>query len=160
MFSNELTKEYGSGFTARNLRNYRQIYMYYTDIEIWHTRVPNLSWSHFRRILAVANPKAREWYVKEESEQMWSIRTLDRNISMQYYERILAPCNGVTFHCLYHLDARRVLHETCQSRSSRERECREGEENRRIKAAPSSAAPSEKGKTDKMVLPFLYIENP
>ena len=105
MFSNELTKEYGSGFTARNLRNYRQIYMYYTDIEIWHTRVPNLSWSHFRRILAVANPKAREWYVKEESEQMWSIRTLDRNISMQYYERILAPCNGVTFHCLYHLDA-------------------------------------------------------
>ena len=82
--------------------------MYYTDIEIWHTRVPNLSWSHFRRILAVANPKAREWYVKEESEQMWSIRTLDRNISMQYYERILAPCNGVTFHCLYHLDARRV----------------------------------------------------
>ena len=31
MFSNELTKEYGSGFTARNLRNYRQIYMYYTD---------------------------------------------------------------------------------------------------------------------------------
>ena len=105
MFSNELTKEYGSGFTARNLRNYRQIYMYYTDIEIGHTRVPNLSWSHFRRILAVANPKAREWYVKEESEQMWSIRTLDRNISMQYYERILAPCNGVTFHCLYHLDA-------------------------------------------------------
>lgn len=90
MLSNELTKEYGSGFTARNLRNYRQFYMYFPDIEIWHTRVPNLSWSHFRRILAVANPKAREWYVKEASEQMWSTRTLDRNISMQYYERILA----------------------------------------------------------------------
>lgn len=51
MLSNELTKEYGSGFTARNLRNYRQFYMYFPDIEIWHTRVPNLSWSHFRRIL-------------------------------------------------------------------------------------------------------------
>ena len=90
MLASELTKDYGTGFTARNLRNFRQFYMYFPDIEIWHARVPNLSWSHFRRILSVANPKAREWYIKEASEQMWSTRTLDRNISMQYYERLLA----------------------------------------------------------------------
>lgn len=82
--------EYGNNFSARNLRHYRQFFLYFPDLEIWYARVPNLGWTHFRRILSVANPKAREWYIKEASEQMWSTRTLDRNISMQYYERILA----------------------------------------------------------------------
>ena len=57
---------------------------------ILHTRVQNLSWSHIRRILAVANPEAQNWYLKEASEESWSVRTLDRNISTQYYERRLA----------------------------------------------------------------------
>lgn len=35
-------------------------------------------------------PKAREWYVKEASEQMWSVRTLNRNIGTQYYGRRMA----------------------------------------------------------------------
>lgn len=90
MLSVILTRDYGTGFTDRNLRNFRQFYISFPDLEIWHARVPNLGWTHFRRILSVANPKAREWYIKEASEQMWSTRTLDRNISMQYYERILA----------------------------------------------------------------------
>ena len=37
--------------------------------------------------MQIADPKAREWYVKEASEQMWSVRTLNRNISTQYYGR-------------------------------------------------------------------------
>lgn len=43
-----------------------------------------------RSIIQVANPKAREWYVKEALEQMWSVRTLNRNISTQYYARCMA----------------------------------------------------------------------
>lgn len=50
----------------------------------------NLTWSHFRSIIQVADPKAREWYVKEASEQMWSVRTLNRNIGTQYYGRRMA----------------------------------------------------------------------
>ncbi len=33
--------------------------------------------------------KAREWYVHEAYRESWSVRTLQRNISSQYYYRIL-----------------------------------------------------------------------
>ena len=33
--------------------------------------------------------KARDWYEKEAAEQTWSVRTLQRNISSQYYYRML-----------------------------------------------------------------------
>jgi predicted nuclease of restriction endonuclease-like (RecB) superfamily len=39
--------------------------------------------------MRVSNPQAMLWYLKEANEQMWSIRTLDRNIGSQYYERML-----------------------------------------------------------------------
>lgn len=88
--SNDLTFTLGKGFSERNLRNYRQFYLDYPNGEIWHTCVPNLTWSHFRALLRVDNPEARRWYMKEASEQMWSVRTLDRNISTQYYYRLLS----------------------------------------------------------------------
>ena len=49
----------------------------------------SLGWSHIQRIMRVTNPEARAWYLKEASEQTWDVRTLDRNISTQYYERLL-----------------------------------------------------------------------
>lgn len=88
--SKELTSTLGKGYSERNLRNYRQFYLYYPHGEIWHTCVPNLTWSHIRALLRVDNPEARHWYLKEASEQMWSVRTLDRNISTQYYHRLLS----------------------------------------------------------------------
>ena len=48
-----------------------------------------MSWSHYKRLLTVPNPVARAWYLKEAQEQMWSYRTLNRNIGSQYYERLL-----------------------------------------------------------------------
>ena len=48
-----------------------------------------LSWSHYERLLQVDDKDAREWYAKEAYEQTWSIRTLSRNISTQYYYRLL-----------------------------------------------------------------------
>ncbi len=84
-----LTAEFGRGFDVRNLRNCRQFYLYFPDPEIWNTRVPNLSWSHFRTILRVADEKARLWYLDEAAREAWSVRTLDRNISTQYYHRLL-----------------------------------------------------------------------
>ena len=39
--------------------------------------------------MRVTNAEARAWYLKETSEQAWDVRTLDRNISTQYYERLL-----------------------------------------------------------------------
>lgn len=91
--SEELTDAYGKGFTPRALRQYRQLYLTFMDIEKWNTCVPFLTWSHLRSLLRVHNPEAREWYLKETVSQTWSARTLDRNISTQYYERLLMSQN-------------------------------------------------------------------
>ena len=87
--SETLTDIYGKGFSPRALRHYRQFYLAFPDIEKWNTRVPFLTWSHFRELLRVTNAKARDWYMQETVEQGWSVRTLSRNISTQYYERLL-----------------------------------------------------------------------
>ena len=58
--------------------------------QIVNARVHNLEWSHVRRVLSVTNPEARLWYLTAASENMWSTRELDRNISTQYFERRLA----------------------------------------------------------------------
>ena len=57
--------------------------------EIWHSRVPNLTWTHFRTLLSVVSDDARYWYVQEASREMWSVRTLARNVGSQYYQRFL-----------------------------------------------------------------------
>ena len=71
----KLTSEYGSGYGKRNLAYYRKFYLTFNDIEILHTRVQNLNWSHIRRLLSVNNPEAREWYLKTAAEDMWSVKT-------------------------------------------------------------------------------------
>ena len=88
--SDELTKEYGNVFSKRNLDYYRKFYICFRDYEIVNACVHNLTWTHFRRVLAVASQESREWYIREASEQQWSTRELDRNISTQYYERLLS----------------------------------------------------------------------
>ena len=85
----ELSKEYATGFSARDLRNYRQLYLCFNDLEIWHARVPNLTWTHYRSLLRVEDENARYWYLREASREMWSSRTLDRNIGSQYYYRLI-----------------------------------------------------------------------
>ena len=51
---------------------------------------PELSWTHYRLLLRVENGPARDWYMHEAAEQNWSSRQLDRQISVLYYERLLA----------------------------------------------------------------------
>ena len=89
ILSNELTQVYPKGYSPRNLRDYRQFYLCFKDLEIWHSRVPNLSWTHFRTMLRVTDDDARYWYMREAAQEMWSVRTLDRNIASQYYYRLL-----------------------------------------------------------------------
>ena len=89
MLSKELTLTFGKGFGTRNLWLFKQFYQTFNDLEILHTRVQNLTWSHIRTTLRVDNPTAARWYLQTASEEMWSVRTLDRNISTQYFERHL-----------------------------------------------------------------------
>lgn len=89
VLSKELMGDFGSVFSERNLRSYRQFYRLFPDFEIWNACVPNLNWTHFRSLLRVPDEDARIWYMREASEENWSARTLDRNIGTQYYYRLL-----------------------------------------------------------------------
>ena len=90
MLSDELVKEYGKGFSEKNLRYFRKFYIMFPDCEIWNACVPNLNWTHFRSLLRVDDENARLWYLNEASSEGWSSRTLDRNIATQYYNRLIA----------------------------------------------------------------------
>ena len=87
----ELSAEYGKGFTKSNLYSFYAFYKTYP--EIFQTASGKsqklLSWSHYAVLLQVDNEKARAWYEKEAMEQTWSVRTLQRNVSSQYYYRML-----------------------------------------------------------------------
>ena len=88
--SEKLVPVYGNSYSKRNLDYYKKFYLLYPDMQIVNTRVHNLEWSHIRRILSVTNSQARDWYLAAASQNMWSVRELDRNISTQYFERRLA----------------------------------------------------------------------
>lgn len=90
MLSQQLTCEYGSGYSKRSLEEYRRFYLCFKNLEIAHACVHNLTWTHFRIIMREATPEGRLWYMKEAAEQMWSTRTLERNVSTQYYGRMMA----------------------------------------------------------------------
>ena len=53
------------------------------------TQPLRLSWTHYSIILQESNAKAREWYEQEAANEMWSTRTVQRNVSSQYYHRLL-----------------------------------------------------------------------
>ena len=88
--SKQLSAEFGKGFAVTNLKNFRQFYLTYPDFPKSYALRSLLSWSHYRLIMRVNNPQAREYYIQEAAEQNWSTRQLDRNIHSLYYERLLA----------------------------------------------------------------------
>ena len=85
--STRLMKEYGSGFTATNLKIMRQFYLYYPK---GHALRDQLSWTHWRALLTVQDETARNYYLQECVAGNWSKRQLERQINTMYYERMLA----------------------------------------------------------------------
>ncbi|MDB5998257.1 MAG: hypothetical protein JWP42_5393, partial [Pseudomonas sp.] len=81
-----LTAEYGKGFDETNLRKMR---LFYQAFPIRDALRPELSWTHYRRLLRVDSDKARHWYMDEAANQNWSSRALERQIGTLYYERLL-----------------------------------------------------------------------
>jgi len=90
--SRRLTDEFGKGFAETNLKYFRQFYLTYpaqSPEEIRHTLCDELTWSHYRLLVRVEKPEARQWYMSEAASQNWSIRALQRQINSHYYERLL-----------------------------------------------------------------------
>ena len=113
--SRRLTSQFGRGFDVRNLRSMRQFYLAFPAGKRYAVRTessglakpafpraesicaasmprfrPEISWSHYRLLLSVEDPRARAWYLNEAADQQWSTRQLDRQVSTLYYERLLA----------------------------------------------------------------------
>lgn len=97
--SESLTAEFGSGYSAINLKNFRKFYLTFSDLAIRQTvsaefkldklLPPNLSWSHYERLIRIKDDNERNWYMQEAMTEGWSVRTLNRNIGSQYYYRLL-----------------------------------------------------------------------
>ena len=101
--SKELTAIYGKGYSKRILYQCLKVYRMFPGIvnEARSQLLPNekmnearsqtgiLSWTHYRILTQVEDTTARKWYEKEAYEQVWSTTTLQRNVSSQYYYRIL-----------------------------------------------------------------------
>jgi len=118
--SEKLTTEFGKGFSEQSLRNMRQFYNCFSirsavrselqdssqnskkelttssnsvnyTISAKHSALRSeLSWTHYKLLIRVENPQAREWYMKEAADCEWSTRALERQINSFYYERILS----------------------------------------------------------------------
>lgn len=50
---------------------------------------PSLSWTHYRTLMQVEKPTAREFYETEAVAAGWNTRELERQIHSLYYERLL-----------------------------------------------------------------------
>ncbi|MBR6422412.1 DUF1016 family protein [bacterium] len=118
MLAKDLVKRFGNGFSKANLYHFTAFYNCFPDIfyavsrksetipaitkltytadlyeQIQTSRTICLSWTHYRILLQESDPDARIWYENEAANEIWSTRTLQRNISSQYYHRMLLSQN-------------------------------------------------------------------
>lgn len=106
--SQALIEEFGKGYSQTNCKSYRKFYIEFQKFAIGQTlsaqspkqiqqtvsaqfenELELLPWSHYERLMRVTDKAARIWYMHEAAKEMWSFRTLNRNINTQYYERML-----------------------------------------------------------------------
>lgn len=87
ILSEQLTKDFGKGFTVTNLKYMRQFYLSFKNS---HALRDQLSWTHYRLLIKVENEKARNFYIEECIKENWSTRQLERQINTFSYERLLA----------------------------------------------------------------------
>lgn len=107
----DLAKKYGRGFSKSNLYQFVSFYVSHPnffqsptgqseiviDENIFQSLTGKspirLSWTHYSITLQVEDVEARSWYENEAANEMWSTRTLQRNVSSQYYHRLLRSQN-------------------------------------------------------------------
>lgn len=82
----ELTKDFGSGFSIRQLELCRQ---FYTTFPIANALRSQLNWTQYRLLLRIENEDKRTYYIEESCNNNWSARQLERQINSQLYERLL-----------------------------------------------------------------------
>lgn len=69
-----LGDEFGHGVSVANLKNFRQFYQTFPQGMKGYALRSLLSWSHYRLIMRVDDPAARDWYIHEAADQGWGLR--------------------------------------------------------------------------------------
>lgn len=88
--SEQLSDEFGTGFSVANLRNCRQFYLVFPEDSYGFLMAGKIPWSHLRSIMRISDEEERNFYLKETLTENWSVRVLERNIKSGYYKRMLS----------------------------------------------------------------------
>ena len=90
--SARLRAEFGKGFSYVNLTNMRKFYQQFPNV---YALRKELSWTHYRSLIRVENPKAREVYMNEAADNAWGTRFLDEQVDKHFYERLIATHKNI-----------------------------------------------------------------
>lgn len=82
----ELEKDFGSGFSVRQLETCRQFYNTFPNT---HALRAQLNWTQYKLLLRIDDEDKRTYYIEEACNNNWSSRQLERQINSQLYERLL-----------------------------------------------------------------------
>ena len=85
-WSERLTKAYGKGYDATNLRKFRQFYLYFPKCA---PAGLTLNWSHYRELLPIKNINKRNYYINLCIKNNLSKRDLIKEIKSNSYERLM-----------------------------------------------------------------------
>ena len=85
--STQLVKEFGTGFSEKNLRRMVQFAETFPNEQIVVTLSRQLGWSHFIAIIPLDDDLKRDFYAEMCRIERWSVRTLRQKISGMLFER-------------------------------------------------------------------------
>lgn len=85
--SSQLTNEFGKGFSTRNLKRMRKLYLCYPKRA---TMLSQLTWSHYLELIKIDDETKRNFYMNECINSNWDVRELQRQRTTLLYERITA----------------------------------------------------------------------
>jgi len=85
--ADDLTKQYGSGWSEKQLRHCLRFAEAFPDRSIVSTLWRQLSWSHIKLFLYIEDNLKREFYIEMAKLERWSVRVLDDRINSMLYER-------------------------------------------------------------------------
>ncbi|MDX9788716.1 MAG: PDDEXK nuclease domain-containing protein [Desulfobacterales bacterium] len=85
--SAQLQQEYGQGFTKRNLFNMIRFAQVFPEEGIVSALRTQLTWTHFRMLIAIEDPLKRDFYAEMCRLDRWSTRTLQNRMDSMLFER-------------------------------------------------------------------------
>jgi predicted nuclease of restriction endonuclease-like (RecB) superfamily len=85
--SQQLTTEFGEGFSRYNITRMIQFAEAFPDEQIVATLSQQLGWSHFVQVLPIKDRLKQEFYSEMARVERWSVRTLRNKIDSMLFER-------------------------------------------------------------------------